>query len=154
MLFSWTIIPILFAERIGPCLAASKKGWTRTSDGQDCKGKICLPQDYKRFETPENITIYVYFGSQDEGRVNPIRKVDDREMTLSFDYTIWLFWKDPRINITGLTTMERLDEGAGKNIWIPELWTTNLKVSETKDFMGGKGSGTCGFTSKKKILFK
>ena len=100
MTLLWTVISILFVGRIGPCVA-SRKGWTKTSDGQECKGKICLPKDYNLSETPENITIYVYFRSQDEGRVNPIRKVDDREMTLSFDYTIWLFWKDPRINIGG-----------------------------------------------------
>ena len=94
--------------------------------GRTLSSSVCLPEGYNLGEVPMiPTTIHTIF------EINNIREINDKKMTVTFEFYTELSWIDNRI-LTNLSKEELklggvpLNSNQLQHIWIPDLWIQNL----------------------------
>ena len=106
--------------------------YTEINDRPDCKGgkslssSACLPAGYNLGEVPKiPSVIRTIF------EINNIREINDKKMTVAFEFYQELTWIDNRISLN-LSNEESklggvlLTSNQLEHLWIPDLWIQNL----------------------------
>ena len=109
-----------------------QSGSDMTTIRQQCNGgkslssSVCLPPDYNLGEVPEiPAMIHTVF------EINNIREIDDKKMTVTFEFYQQLTWFDSRI-LVNLSAEETklggvpLTSNQLQHIWTPGLWIQSL----------------------------
>ena len=95
-------------------------------EGKSLSSSVCLPHDYNLGEVPDiPAMIHTIF------EINNIRDIDDKKMTVTFEFYQQLTWVDDRI-LLNLSVEETklggvpLTSNQLQHIWTPGLWIQSL----------------------------
>ena len=93
-------------------------------------GCICIPQSYDNLKDPsDNGTIlYLDMNNAPENSITTLRKVDQKEFTLSLTWIWMISWTDERLNLTTKNAPFVPVTEAVEN----KLWTPYLEISPVK----------------------
>ena len=106
-----------------------------TNFGQQCyKGKslsssVCLPHDYNLGEVPDiPAMIHTIF------EINNIRDIDDKKMTVTFEFYQQLTWVDDRILLNLSIEETKLGGVPLTGNQLQYIWTPGLQIQSLVDF--------------------
>ena len=116
--------------------------YTRNKHKSKCRGgtflsnSVCLPKGYNRGQVPKIPTIINMIFE-----INNIREIDNKKMTVAFEFYQELTWTDNRI-LTNFSKEEIQLGGAPLSsnrhpyIWTPDLWIQNLVDFKLRSVIG------------------
>ena len=109
-------------------------------------GILCHPKDYDPSEMPSaGVKVYVNI-RQD----NALKKVDDKEMVLTFKPVVVLVWKDPRMRVIKQLKLRKpqfLPDTMLSKIWYTKLTVANRIMREDTDTDLGAQSESLKFST-------
>ena len=89
---------------------------------------ICIPHGYRKGELPK-IPLEIHTAIE----VENIREIDDKKMTVSFEFHPTFVWSDDRI-VTNFTDDEKKKGKAMNNNNIEKLWKPDLLIENLCEF--------------------
>ena len=108
--------------------------WISTPGAKLLAYGICIDQDYNKYAEPEAGKTVIYSTIEKQN----VRSVNDKEGTMSVDFTLVIRWKDPNLH-THLSEDEKKNSGialtpaAIKEIWTPDVYVFDRKSFQTSD---------------------
>ena len=93
-------------------------------------GCICIPQSYDNLKGPSDngAILYLDMNNAPENSITTLRKVDQKEFTLSLTWIWMISWIDERLNLTTKNAPFVPVTEAVEN----KLWTPYLEISPVK----------------------
>jgi len=126
----------LLAISLFPLLSANLK--TRTRSTICAKGNsICIPQDYSRFDLPNETQTVVNVGID----IKDIPKIADKDFSITLNAFFVVRWKDERLVIDQEKIENNLGPEDDTDAWIPvdvsfikEFWLPDAEILNLKEF--------------------
>ena len=87
-----------------------------------CAGKVCVPNDYDKFEMPKN---HVQVGVDIE--IIEILEINDRDFTVSFYMYFSVAWNDPRLMNNASDRTVSIETIFLNQLWVPDIYIYNVK---------------------------
>ena len=98
---------------------------------------ICIPQDYSRFDLPNETQTVVHVGID----IKDIPKIDDKDFSVTLNAFFVVRWKDERLVIDQEKIERKLQSHADPNAWIPvdvsfikEFWLPDAEILNLQEF--------------------
>jgi len=133
---SLPLLTSLFAVSLFPLLSANLK--TKTQSTICAKGNsICIPQDYSRFDLPNETQTVVNVGID----IKDIPKIADKDFSITLNAFFVVRWKDERLVIDQEKIENNLGPDDDADAWIPvdvsfikEFWLPDAEILNLKEF--------------------
>ena len=95
-----------------------------------CEESICLPKEYDPLKAPKNVKVYFSFFTDED----VLKSVDDYRMTITFEPSILMVWKDPKVkpapNLAFMTYLP-LSDYIWNRIWHPKITCNHRTQKDT-----------------------
>ena len=132
-------------------LAFSELSATNQNDSFTCyeNGCVCVPDSYDKLKVPSsnNNIIYLELNTYTDEMMTTLRKVDQKEFTLTLTFVWSISWKDDRLNITTKESpFVPIRSEVEKKLWTPFIEIFPVKRLKKLETMVGSHPKPGGFT--------